>query len=122
MFFEREEQVILDGEAYVIQKKYIDQSWNTKSAFVKVYDYLEYINDLEPATLAPKKKQFTNLIKDFEKEYQKHCKLSHPELYGIIKKVLAPLVVLMEANENLAFLEEIMKKKKDVPLFRIKAL
>lgn len=67
-------------------------------------------------------KDLKNKLKEFEKLYVKHQKGTYSEMAIIHSTAMKPLMDLVIANLNLHNLENMIKKKKDVPEFRLQAL
>ena len=68
------------------------------------------------------RKDLIKLLKEFDKLYTTHIKSGYPEMNAIHMNAMKPLVNLMESNLNFHNLEQIEKKRKDVPKFRHEAL
>ena len=62
------------------------------------------------------------MLKGWDGWYLKHIKSAYVEMNNIHTTCMKPLTNLLESNLNFHFLEQIEKKKKDVPKFRHEAL
>lgn len=61
-------------------------------------------------------------MKNFEKQYAKHVKKTHPEVQDIITTAITPILNLLESNYNFHKIEELKKAGQEIPSFRFSAL
>lgn len=69
------------------------------------------------------KKDLVKKCKEWEKLYNKHIKMTYPEMSEIHATAMRPLSLLIDANLQLTRLEDMIKRDpENIPEFRIKAL
>jgi hypothetical protein len=71
--------------------------------------------NLTAETYVTWRKELIKLLKEWDRLYLKHIKSGYVEMSAIHSKAMKPLTDLLESNLNFTFLENIKKKKKDVP-------
>ena len=62
------------------------------------------------------------VLKEWDKLYVKHMKAIYPEMNAIHNQAMEPLNKLVDANVNYYRLEQMIKEKREVPVFRKNAL
>ena len=125
MFFEKTEQISIDGRVYDI----------TMNAKVECFTCKEILSDLclmvNPDSMDDQctfetytswKKDFVKKLKEWDKMYVKHIKSAYGDMNTIHMTAMKPLLDLITANENFHNLEVMIKQKKEVPQFRHIAL
>lgn len=122
MFFPREENIEIDGMKYEIPNHIRVDTWNSKLLIVEVFEIFKSLEEMEKDDYLEKKKGLTTKLKEFDKQYVKHCKKTHPEVQEIINSAIEPVLNVLESNYNFHKLEEMMKTHTDIPAFRVSAL
>jgi hypothetical protein len=123
MFFPREEAIVIDGVKYEIPNHIRVDTWNSKLLIVnEIFEAIKTVEELEKENYIDLKKKLIGKLKEFDKQYVKHIKKTHPEVQEIITSAITPLLELLESNYNFHKLEELMKTKEDIPSFRYNAL
>lgn len=123
MFFPREDTVTIDGVTHEILNAIKVDTWNSKCMIVNdVFEAFRSVDDMEEETFLDLKKKLINQLKTFDKQYVKHIKKTHPDVNSIVSDAITPLLELLESNYNFHKIEELMKKKHEIPSFRFKAL
>lgn len=123
MFMPKDEKIIVDGVAYEISKAASRDSWNSKEKALELMMMLKSVDELTEENFMDEKKKLISKLKDFEKDYVRHSKKTHPEISSIIiEPAITPLMNLLESNYNFHKLEELIKKKHEIPNFRYSAL
>lgn len=123
MFFPRVESVTIDGVKHEIPNHIRVDTWNSKSLIVaEVFPVFQEVEDMEKENFLETKKKLVTKLKEFDKQYVKHVKKTHPEVQEIITKAITPLLDLLESNYNFHKLEELKKTRDDIPRFRYTAL
>jgi hypothetical protein len=123
MFLPKDEKIFVDGVTYEITKAASRDSWNSKEKVLELMTMLRGIDDITSETFMDEKKKLIAKLKEFEKDYMRHSKKTHPEISSIIiEPAITPLMNLLESNYNFHKLEELIKKKHDIPDFRYNAL
>ena len=123
MFFSRDDSITIDGVTFEISNAIKVDTWTSKTLVVNdVFEAIKEADSLEEENYIDLKKKLVNHLKAFEKQYQKHVKKTHPDVNTIIITAITPLMNLLESNYNFHKLEELMKKKIEIPPFRYKAL
>lgn len=125
MFFEKCETIKIDGTAYEISNGAQVDMWNCKGAICEVYAFLDAGTvDMNCAfdTYQQWKKDLLKLLKEWDKLYVKHMKAIFPEMDKIHQQAMEPLNKLIDANVNYYRLEQMIKEKREVPIFRKNAL
>lgn len=122
MFFPRQEDVTIDGVKYEIPNHIRVETWNSKLMVCELFNMFKEADELLKEDFLDKKKALIGKLKEFDKQYVKHCKKTHPEVQDIINSAIEPLLNVLESNFNFHKLEELMKTRDDIPSFRHKAL
>lgn len=123
MFLPKDEKIPVDGVTYEITKAASRDSWNSKEKVLEMMAMFKSVDDLSDENFMDEKKKLINKLKDFDKDYIRHMKKTHPEISEIIiEPAIGPLMNLLESNYNFHKLEELIKKKLDIPDFRFHAL
>ena len=125
MFFEKKEYVLIDGKKYEISNPVQVDIYNCKSALIDVVNYLapDMMNqDRTHETYLTWKKELIKLLKEWDKVYVKHIKISYPEMSKHHAEAMEPLMQLIGANLNFWKLEQMIANKEFVPDFRHQAL
>lgn len=123
IFFPREDTVTIDGKTYEIANAIKVDTWNSKSLVVnEVFEAFRSVDGMEEDNYLELKKKLIVQLKAFEKQYMKHVKKTHPDVNVIISSAINPLLDLLESNYNFYKLEELIRKKHDIPVFRYNAL
>lgn len=125
MYFEKKEFVIIDGNRYDLSNAVLVDTFNCKSAMVDIYNYLDGETvemNRTPENLATWKKEFIKILKEWDKAYVKHIKISYPEMSAHHAKAMLPLTQLIESNLNFYKLEKMIENKEVIPEFRYEAL
>lgn len=123
MFFSRDDSITIDGVTFEISNAIKVDTWTSKQLVViDVFESFKDADTIEEENYMDLKKKLVNQLKAFEKQYQKHVKKTHPEVYHIILTAITPLMNLLESNYNFYKLEELKRKKAEIPPFRYKAL
>lgn len=123
MFFPRDDTVTIDGKTYEIANTIKVDTWNSKSLVVNdVFDVFRAVDDMEEENFQDLKKKLVNQLKLFDKQYLKHVKKTHPDVNIIVSSAITPLLDVLESNYNFHKLEELIKKKTEIPIFRFRAL
>ena len=114
----------IDGVTYEVLNSVQTDHWSCKETFLNIILHLDQMYDddaLTPDTLAGLKKELISKLKDFEKKYVKHVKVTNPILADIHKRAMQPVVDLTEASVNLQNFRT-LSLKREFPEFRKKAL
>jgi hypothetical protein len=125
MFFEKKEEVIIDGNKYVLSMGAMNDVFSCKEAICEVFNYLDperMENECKDDNYKAWEKELKRLLKEWDKCYVKHQKSFYPELVVIHQAAMKPLMDLVISNLNLHQLEMMIKAKKEVPDFRLCAL
>jgi hypothetical protein len=61
-------------------------------------------------------------LKEWDKLYVKHIKATYPDMSAIHATCMKPLTQLLDSNLNFHKLEEMQRRKEEVPYFRYLAL
>lgn len=124
MFFPREDTVTIDGVTYEIANAIKVETWNSKGLIVN--DIMPALNviieDMESANFMDYKKKLVTKLKEFDKQYMKHIKKTHPDVQEIISAAIQPMLDILESNYNFHKIEELIKKGHEIPSFRFEAL
>lgn len=123
MFFPREDTVTIDGVTYEIANAIKVDTWNSKSLVVnEILEVFRAVDDIEEETFQDLKKKLIAKLKEFDKQYMKHVKKTHPDVQVIISSAIKPILDILESNYNFHKIEEMIKKGNDIPQFRYNAL
>ncbi|CAI2360951.1 unnamed protein product [Moneuplotes crassus] len=123
MFFPRQEAIHIDGIKYEIPNHVRVDTFNSKEMIIDgVFEELKSLEEMEKENYLETKKKLIAKLKEFDKQYVKHIKKTHPEVQAIITPAIEPLLNLLESNYNFHKLEELMKTQHDIPKFRVTAL
>ena len=123
MWFPREEAITIDGVKYEIPNHIRVDTWNSKCLIVNdVFEAFKSLEDMEKEDYVETKKRLVGKLKEFDKQYVKHSKKTHPEVQDIITNAITPLLDGLESNYNFHKLEELIKTGEDIPKFRYSAL
>lgn len=123
MFFPREDTVTIDGVTYEIPNAIKVDTWNSKSLVVNdVFEVFRSVDDIEEENHMDLKKKLITKLKEFDKQYLKHQKKTHPDVQNIISAAIQPILDVLESNYNFHKIEELKKKNHDIPSFRYDAL
>lgn len=123
MFLPKDEKITVDGITYEISKAASRDSWNSKEKVLELMVTLKGLEDLTEETFIEEKKKLISQLKEFDKDYMRHMKKTHPEISEtIIEPAITPILNLLESNYNFHKLEELIKHKEEIPDFRFAAL
>lgn len=123
MWFPREEAVTIDGVKYEIPNHIRVDTWNSKLLIVtELFEVIKAVDEMEKDDYLETKKKLISKLKDFDKQYMKHIKKTHPEVHDIVMNAITPLLNLLESNYNFHKLEELKKTNNEIPSFRYNAL
>ena len=123
MFLPKDEKIPVDGVTYEITKAASRDSWNSKEKVLELMMMLKSVDELTEETFMEEKKKLIAKLKEFDKDYVRHSKKTHPEINQIIiEPAITPLMNLLESNYNFHKWEELIKKKLEIPSFRYNAL
>ena len=124
MFFQRKEELDIDGKKYVVSNAAYFDHFKCKELIVNLWEQLmpDSTDGLDKSNFNGWKKDLQNKLKEFDKHYVKHAKNTNPELALIHAQALQPLVNLMESNFNYFNILRLRELDPDLPDFRIKAL
>lgn len=123
MFFPREEAVVIDGVKFEIPNHIRVDTWNSKLMICNdVFEIFKSLEDMEKEDYLETKKKLVGHLKNFEKQYAKHVKKTHPEVQDIITAAITPILDLLESNYNFHKIEELRKTGEEIPSFRFLAL
>lgn len=125
MFFEKKEEVSIDGTKYQLSMGAMNDTFGCKEAMCDIYNIfdpgqMEMECNFENYTTW--KKDLVKKLKEWDKTYMKHIKNTYPEMSAIHAQAMKPLMDLIVANLNFHNLENMIKAKKDVSDFRFSAL
>ena len=123
MFFPREDTVTIDGVTHEIANAIKVDTWNSKSLVVNdVMENFRSVDDIEEENFMDLKKKLIAKLKEFDKQYMKHIKKTHPDVQAIIDIAIEPILNILDSNENFHKIEELIKKGHSIPDFRYNAL
>lgn len=124
MYFAKVERIKIDGKEYEISNASQVEIWNCKTGINDIYlsmDPTMFDMNITVDNYLTWKKDLVSKLKAYDKLYTKHIKSGYVEMNAIHTTAMQPLTDLLEANLNLHFFEELMKKK-EMPKFRHEAL
>ena len=127
MFFEKSEDIKIDGQYFEISPAARFETYNSKCAMCEIFNFCDpdrMQHELTFDTYTSWKKDLTKLLKEFDKYYVKHSsnKGTYSEVNNIHESTMKPLMDLILANANFHKLENMIKSKMVVPEFRHDAL
>lgn len=123
MWFPRQEAITIDGVKFEIPNHIRVDTWNSKLLIVNdVFESYKEIEGLSAEDFMESKKKLITHLKNFDKQYMKHIKKTHPEVQEIISTAVQPLLDVLESNYEFHKLEELMKTNTEIPKFRHNAL
>jgi hypothetical protein len=127
MFWERIDTLKkwIDGTEYEFSNAANVDHFNCKTALIDISNHADpstMESTLTFETFSSWKKDLIKLCKDWDKMYLKHMKSTYPELNTIHMAAMKPLTLLIDSNANFHKLENMIKEKREVPLFRFNAL
>lgn len=118
MYFEKKEEVIIDGNKYQISMGAMNDTFDCKEKFTDIYNKFEpdmFNDECQYNNYTAWKKEIVKMCKEWDKAYLKHVKSFYAEMNTIHQTAMKPLMDLITANRNLYNLEQMIKNKKDVP-------
>jgi hypothetical protein len=125
MFFERAENIKIDGKEYPISNASNIDHFNCKSHLVGIWQIQfdpSKIEGLNPDDYIAWRKESVKMLKEWDKMYVKHEKTTNKELGAIQAEAFIPLTDLWEANNNFYNINNMIASGIHVPEFRVKAL
>lgn len=104
MFFEKVENIFIDGVKYILSNAAQVELWTCKTKIVDIYNALDtemWDMQCNQDNWQQWRKDFIKMLKEWDSNYMKHIKGCHKEMReSIHEKAMEPLVNLMESNKN----------------------
>ena len=125
MFWERGEAIRIDDQVHEISNFANVDHFNCKQALCMIWQVQispEAFADLNSDTWVAWKKETVKSLKEFEKMYVKHEKVTNKELGGYIALSFIPLTDMWEANWNYFNILKLINDGQNIPEFRFKAV
>lgn len=125
MFWERGEAIRIDDQVHEISNFANVDHFNCKQALCGIWQVQfdpERVADLNMDDWVAWKKESVKTLKEFEKMYVKHEKVTNKELGGYIAISFIPLTDMWEANWNYFNIMKMIESGANVPDFRFKAV
>lgn len=125
MFWERGEAIKIDDQVHEISNFANVDHFNCKTKICEIWSLgfdPDKIEDLNADNWVQWKKESVKMLKEFEKMYQKHEKVTNKELGAYIASSFVPLTDAWDANWNYYNILKMINDGVNVPDFRFKAI